>query len=84
MVTCPVGAGEVLAAAADEVVEHHHFRDGFPDEMVDDMRTDQPGASGDQHPGLSKIQCVHAEITTSKRPSNVDGEAANDQVPENQ
>jgi hypothetical protein len=35
-------------ASAHEVVEHADLADPFVDELVDDVRSDQPGAAGDQ------------------------------------
>src|SRR5581483_2223020 len=40
---------QVLAAAPREVVEHDDLARACPDELIRDVRADQPGAAGDQH-----------------------------------
>ena len=45
-------AGEVVARAAHEVVEHDDLAHGLVEELVDDVRADEAGTADHQHAGV--------------------------------
>ena len=53
---------EVLAAAADEVVEHHDLLGAAMHELVDDVRADGAAAAGDEDPA----QAAHCAAPARK------------------
>src|SRR5262249_35742009 len=56
---------EVAVAAAREVVDYDHLARRLEQQPIDDVRSDEAGASRDQHARLTQIHPVHFRIPAS-------------------
>jgi hypothetical protein len=58
---------EVRASAAHEVVEHGDLGDRLVEQLVDDVRSDEPGAADDEDVELSMLGMRAATVATGLR-----------------
>ncbi len=56
---------QILTEAADQIVDHHDFRDAFVHELVHDMRADEPSPARDHH---SAARQLNTHVVSLRRP----------------